>query len=449
MPAFVFDGDIEITAASQNSALQVEKFGEAIIGFSDQIVGIISAADDDDECPVAQAYAAMLYTSSDTNSGVETARKYLARARQVENAATPREKAIIAGAEAWCNRQQHDAALIFEQIAEDNPTDLLSAKWAQGLHFDCGNSAGILRAPLKVAKHCNSNPHLHGLLAFGYEECHMLDDAERSVQRSLKLDRTVAWSHHAMAHICEGRNALDEGLAFMQEHSDTWQGLTSFMSTHNWWHYCLLLLDLNRGNEVLQIYDNQIWGLNKGFVQDQINAISMLYRLERTGIDVGQKRWEDVACHVAPNADSQLSVFLDMQFLYALARTGRNDANQMVKRIADKAEMTSGSGELAWKGVAVYLAPAIVALADRDYITATKFFERALPSLQSIGGSHAQRDLVQLFYLDSLRGAQNWEKVQQLLAERYIGRPKTSWIRSQLGYAYEKLGLDEINMPVN
>ena len=391
MPRFSTQDGLIITASSQETATAVDQFSTALLAFSDQATVILSAADNDPDCPVAQAYAAMFHASADTNAGFKKAQTYLARAERAQGSATRREKAIFAAAKASCGRDLVSAANIFEQVIDENPSDILSAKWAQGLHFECGNAPGILRAPLKVASHCDDNPHLHSMLAFGYEECHLLDQAEQAVNRSLKLDRTVAWAHHAMAHICEARNSLDTGLAFLEEYSDTWTGLMSFMSTHNWWHKCLFLLDLNRGDEVLDVFDSLIWAIDKNNVQDQINAISMLYRLERTGIDVGQDRWDDVARHVRKSADSQASVFLDLQFLYAIARTDMVASQAMVDRINAKAASVKTPGEIPWNKVAVIAAPAICALANRDFGKAADLFAQTRSLMSAIGGSHAQR----------------------------------------------------------
>ena len=48
-----------------------------------------------------------------------------------------------------------------------------------------------------------------------------------------------------------------------------------------------------------------------------------------------------------------------------------------------------------------------------------------------------------LFYIDALRGAGRWEKVQQLLVGRQRARAKTSWIKEQLREAYFNLNLSD------
>ena len=51
---------------------------------------------------------------------------------------------------------------------------------------------------------------------------------------------------------------------------------------------CFFLIDLDRTDEALQLYDRRVWGVWKEFCEDQINAVSLLARLELRGVDVGQ-----------------------------------------------------------------------------------------------------------------------------------------------------------------
>ncbi len=442
MPVFVDKNDLDVSAASESSVAELDRFGTALLAFSDDVDCIIALADADPDCALAQAYAAQFYASGETRESLQQSRSYMTRAKALSAGALPREQAIIRAAEHWCRTERNAAANILEQVLDDHPNDIVTAKWAQALHFDTGNPAGILRAPLKVKDACRHDAHLQGMLAFGYEECHLLDEAERAVEKALSIQRKEPWAHHAMAHVNEARNRVDDGIRFMMDVSDTWTGLTSFMTTHNWWHVCLFLIDLNRADEALDYFDSVVWATNQDCVQDQINAISLLYRLERTGVDVGE-RWQDIAEKILKNTKSQVSVFLDFQFLYALARADHRETIPMMERMIERAETASEDERAAWLDVAVPAAPGIVALARRDHKTAVHQIGLARPFLQCIGGSHAQRELVSLFFIDALRGAGEWSRVQQILSIRHRARPRASWIKSQLNEAYHNLGLGE------
>jgi hypothetical protein len=137
-------------------------------------------------------------------------------------------------------------------------------------------------------------PYLHGMLAFAWEQCHLLPQAEAAARHAIRLRRKEPWAHHALAHVMLTQGRIREGQAFMADVSDTWTGLNSFMVTHNWWHQALFALELDDHAEALRLYDTQVWGVVKEYSQDQINAVSLLARLELAGVDVGE-RWHDVA----------------------------------------------------------------------------------------------------------------------------------------------------------
>jgi len=206
MPIFTDKNDLKVTASSENNAVMLEKFGDALLAFSTDAACIMPLADQDLECPLAQAYAAQCYASVETQDGLNKAQIYLKNALDIYDKALPREQKIIRAAQHWCNLERNMAAKSHEGILDDHPTDIISAKWAQAAHFETGNSVGILRAPLKVADCHADNAHLHGMLAFGYEECNMLDEGERAAMRAIALKNNEPWAHHAYAHINEARN---------------------------------------------------------------------------------------------------------------------------------------------------------------------------------------------------------------------------------------------------
>ena len=82
---------------------------------------------------------------------------------------------------------------------------------------------------------------------------------------------------------------------------------------------------------MLRLYDRQVWGVVKDYSQDQINAVSLLARLELAGVDVGD-RWQDVASHLAARLHDHVLPFLDVQYLYGLARAGRPEADALLRQ---------------------------------------------------------------------------------------------------------------------
>jgi hypothetical protein len=194
---------------------------------------------------------------------------------------------------------------LHQEQAREHPRDLASLKLGQYHCFNIGDCPGMLRLALAALPTAADVPYLHGMAAFGYEQCHRMREAEASARRAIAMERKEPWAHHALGHVMLTEGRLAEGLDFMRGVSDTWVGLNSFMVTHNWWHVALFLIDLGRDAEALAVYDEQVWGVVKEYSQDQIGAVSLLARLELAGIDVGE-RWQAPAGS-RPNACFSIS----------------------------------------------------------------------------------------------------------------------------------------------
>jgi hypothetical protein len=232
----------------------------------------------------------------------------------------------------------------------------------------------------------------------------------------------------------------------MQEVSGTWVGLNSFMVTHNWWHVALFLIDLGRDAEALAVYDQQVWGVAKDYSQDQIGAVSLLARFELAGIDVGE-RWQELAGYLARRLDDHVLPFLDLQYLYGLARAGRSEAEILLRNIEAFAVEAPAATRAAWQRVCVPAAHGLLAHARGDFATAIEKLGPALPRLMEIGGSHAQRDLFEQVYLDALirSGTETaLAGAQGILQQQANRQPESLRLRRQANAVHAALGLPAV-----
>jgi hypothetical protein len=184
---------------------------------------------------------------------------------------------------AWFGDDIPEALSIADSILKAWPRDLLILKMRQYHDFNRGDFPAMLKAAVSVAPAADDAPQLHGMLAFAYEQCHLLDEAEAAARRALALKRKEPWAQHALAHVMLTQGRIDEGVAFLEGVRDTWTGLNSFMDTHLWWHLALFYLSQGRFRDALAAYDNHCWTQEKDYSQDQIGAVSLLARLEIGG----------------------------------------------------------------------------------------------------------------------------------------------------------------------
>jgi hypothetical protein len=305
--------------------------------------------------------------------------------------------------------------------------------------FNRGDAPAMLRLALAALPAAADVPYLHGMLAFAWEQCHALEQAEAAARQAIAMRRKEPWAHHALAHVMLTQGRIQEGHAFLADVSATWTGLNSFMDTHNWWHQALFALELDQADEVLALYDGQVWGVAKAYTQDQINAVSLLARMDLAGIDVGD-RWQDLAGYLAARTADQVLPFLDMQYLLGLARAGRPEADTLLRNIEAKASRADTS-DAAWRDVCLPASRGLLAWARGQHAVALRELGQALPRLLETGGSHAQRDLFSQIHLDAMVRSGHLQGAQNLLQPQLRAQPESRRLRRQAMGLYDALGL--------
>jgi hypothetical protein len=434
-----------LSLADPTSMGAVNAFVEGFIACEARAVDVLTA--EHDPSPIVQAYCATLHLFAESRDAAANARPFIDRAQAAAASATPREQRYIAAVAAWANGDIAQAIALHHEQAREHPRDLASLKLGQYHCFNTGDCPGMLRLALAALPAASDVPYLHGMAAFGYEQCHLMREAEASARRAISMERKEPWAHHALGHVMLTEGRLTEGLAFMRSVSDTWVGLNSFMVTHNWWHVALFLIDLGCDAEALEIYDRQVWGVVKAYSQDQIGAVSLLARFELAGIDVGD-RWQDLADHLASRLDDHVLPFLDLQYLYGLARAGRPEADVLLRNLEAFAPNAPPSTRDAWLRVCIPAAHGLLAHGRGDFGSAIKGLGLAQPRLIEIGGSHAQRDLFEQVYLEALirSGTEaTLTSAQGILQQQVNGQPESERLRRQAEVVYARLGLPTFN----
>lgn len=416
----------------------LDDFVEGFIASEARVVNVLALADD--PSPIVQACIAALHMFAESRDAPANARPFLDRALAGTARTTPREQRFVAAVAAWVEGDIPRAIALHEEQAREHPRDLASLKLGHYHLFNRGDAPGMLRMALAAEPQAGDVPYLHGMLAFAWEQCHGLEQAEVHARCAIAMRRKEPWAHHALAHVMLTQGRIEEGHAFLHEVSDTWSGLNSFMVTHNWWHQALFALELDRADEVLELYDRQVWGVAKDYSQDQINAVSLLARLELAGVDVGD-RWQDVASYLAPRLDDHVLPFLDLQYLLGLARARRPEADVLLARMQSHAEEARPDERAVWRDVCLPAGRGLLAWARGEHERAVRELGLSLPRMLEIGGSHAQRDLFSQIHLDALIRSGHLNGAQNLLQPLVRSQPESRRLRRQGAQLYAALGL--------
>lgn len=430
--------DNPITVGDAGVAQGIVDFTEGFLSYETKAVNVLSAAEADPDCLLANAYAGALHLFLESPEAPGLARPWLDRAARATG--TEREHATLAALQAWAAGDMPRAIRIGREALARWPHDLALMKFTQHHQFNMGDAAGMLATARMVEDANQDRAHFHGMLAFGLEQCHLLSDAEDAALNAMALKRKEPWAHHALAHIHLTQGRISEGRAFLAEMSETWTDLNSFMLGHNWWHMALFQISQGDMAAATETYDKHCWGLDKSYCQDQIGAVALLARLEIAGADVGD-RWDDVSPRLAARKGDFVNGFLSLHYIYALARAGMPEADEMLHGFERMAREAPPASRQMWAEVALPCARGLIAYAEGRWTAAAHDLGAAVPRVWETGGSHAQRDLFEQLWIDALIKAGRLSAAQQALEMRRGFEPDSVPGNRALATVYTALGL--------
>jgi tetratricopeptide (TPR) repeat protein len=425
--------ELDVTTDSPETIAAINRYTDQALAYGKDASVILKGIEADPTCAIANAHATAMYLSHESADSRLKALPYLKAAKTYKAKATDREQLFISAVEAWATGAIDQSIAYTEAIAAKYPRDVIAVQLGQYHYFYQGNKERLLQIAEKVLPANPENHYLYGMIAFGLEQCHRLGEAEAMGRRATQLNRHDPWAHHAVAHVMETQGRLEEGIAWMESHSDTWENCNSMLYTHNWWHIALYYLEKLDFQKVLALYDTHVWGRAwKESPKDQIGAIQVLLRLELRGIDVG-KRWEQLVPYLTLRIHEHALPFQDLHYVYALARAAQIElVNEMLLSMNEYAKTAKPYIQRTWIEVVIPAAQGMVAHARGHWETASVQLGSTLSYLYAIGGSHAQRDLFEQVYLDAWLRAEQNRQALHLLKKRVAAHRYVPLIQSEL-----------------
>ncbi len=340
--------------------------------------------------------------------------------------ATAREAGHVAAVKAIKAGEFQNAARILEDVSVAHPHDVLALQAGQQMDFLTGD-ARMLRDRISRALPAWSDgmPDHHailGLHAFGLEETGHYARAETAGRRAIELEPRNGWAQHAVAHVLEMQDRRAEGVAWMTGNAPDWTR-ESFFAIHNWWHLALFHLGLDDIDAVLELYDGPIYGEGSTMAFDMVDAAALLWRLKLRGVDVGD-RWNSLADNYAGQPCGQYA-FDDVHAALALVGAGQDaQAQTLLDAMATAAEAPGENG-LITREVGLPLAKGIVLFGRGDFTAATDLLRTVRNRAARFGGSHAQRDVIDLTLIASAARSGDTSLERALVAERAAAIPQT------------------------
>jgi tetratricopeptide (TPR) repeat protein len=336
--------------------------------------------------------------------------------------ATEHEQGHVAALAAMAAGEFASAGRILEDVSIAHPHDVLALQVGSFCDFLTGESRMLRdRIGRVLPAWSKTDPDYHailGMLAFGLEETGQYDRAEAAGRRAIELEPRNGWAQHAVAHVLEMQDRREDGIAWMRQDIARWTE-ESFLQVHNWWHLSLFHLGLDQVDEALALYDGPIWGASRSnFAIDIVDAADLLWRLKLRGVDVGG-RFGELADVVETEPRGE-NAFVDSHAVLALVGAGRLDA---AAAVIARQQGAAGDNALFVRDVGLPLMQGILAFGQDRYGEAVERLRDVRNRSARFGGSHAQRDVIDLTLIAAAGKAGEFSLEAALLAERDAARP--------------------------
>ena len=397
--------ELPVTAESASEIASIDCFTSRLLRIDRGAESILEDAKSFPGNPLIQLYAAAFCLFGQTCASDLAGVAYLKAAEPLLIFANERERMLHQALTCWARKDHLGAVDRLEGITERWPRDLLAAKTSEFLYYVLGQQyegRRFLRHMTRLAASNNDDSDFLSMHAFAHELCGDVDAARRTVDRSLELDIKNPWAHHCAAHIYLREGDADGGVKALESYLPIWIGAGRVIHSHNAWHLAVAHLEALDTERALELFRRHIWNITPDMVVEQVDAISLLWRLEMAGVSV-EGHWDSIADRVEAHLDARYMPFLDAHFVYALASAGRAAVvDQWLARVAQRSTSSDLEARRSWAPVGRSLVEASAALAQGDAARSAALLDPVMSDITVVGGSDAQVDLFRLAYFTSL-----------------------------------------------
>jgi tetratricopeptide (TPR) repeat protein len=240
-------------------------------------------------------------------------------------------------------------------------------------------------------------------------------------ERALELRRHNVNAAHALTHVLHesGDSVAAEALiaGWLPEYP-----CHGTLHGHIAWHGALVALEQGDSQGALDLYERYVApaASTAGPLNRVSDNASFLWRLSLYGHEVPPGLWQATAASIDGLFQQPGLTFADVHMALIAAATG--DRAAVAARVAGL-ETLAQAGKLAAGPVVATLCRALLAFADGDYPGCARLLEPVRTDVARIGGSGAQREVIEDTLLVALLHGGEHAKAQALLDERLHRRP--------------------------
>jgi hypothetical protein len=240
-------------------------------------------------------------------------------------------------------------------------------------------------------------------------------------ERAFEARSANAYAAHALLHAMFEDGSVDDADALVTQ----WIGgydRTGLLHGHIRWHQALGALEQDDAAKALAIYTDV---LRPAVTQaPPLNAMSdcasLLWRLLAYGHAVPRELWGDAEAHARTHFPRMSLPFVELHM--ALLAAATHDQALLTERLG-VIEQRLADGKLIAGPVVPTIYRAMNAFANGDHATCVRLMEPVLADVVRIGGSHAQREIVEDTFIVALIRAGELPRARALLDQRLHRRP--------------------------
>lgn len=253
------------------------------------------------------------------------------------------------------------------------------------------------------------------------------------LERAIEVRRDNANTAHALAHAMFESGAGDEAAALIAGWLPDYPR-AGILHGHIAWHAALAALERGDADAALALYAGTVrhaasHGTPINIVSD---AASLLWRVQAYGHGVPEGLWLDAADYARRAFPKPGHGFVDPHM--ALLEAATDDREALDRRIATLEAMVA-EGTLGAGGIVPAIGRAALAFADADYAACARLLEPMQGDFARIGGSNAQREVIEDMLLLALMRGGEVAKARALLDRRLHRRPSPRDARWLAGLA--------------
>ncbi|NVO58375.1 tetratricopeptide repeat protein [Rhodobacteraceae bacterium B1Z28] len=349
------------------------------------------------------------------DTDIPGAQKAMATARACATQLTEREAAHLAVFELLLQGRTTEARRAVQDHIANYSRDVLVAQICTNIFGLIGMSGEPGRESLQLAYTTQLLEALGEdwwiMSVHGQALCEVgqLDEAMSMMERSLALNNVNANASHFKAHTLYEQGAGEIGRAYLADWIANYDE-RSVLHGHLSWHRALWALEQEDEAELWEIYSSSIAPAASHSLPINVltDAAALLYRAEIAGLDVEPELWSDLSDYASRYFPNPGMSFADIHSALAHAMAGDGD------RLAVLAETQSGfAGDLVRP-----VARAWGAIARQDWTAALQNLTPVMAEHARLGGSRAQRDLLELTYLNILLKSGHADEAHRTIKSR-------------------------------